>query len=135
MFQAVGYRVRLASLGLLGPDFLMFLAIGQYESACNSVKTFKKGGYEGWTMKHAFFADMGGFLINAPDFGEFPINAEQLHFLVRKKFIMMPNLTEQEIDGKNKQDRLSRLITIISAIAFVANFIARLAQGLKVTSL
>ena len=36
-------------------------------------------------MSHAFFADMGVFVLSANEDARFPINAKQLHYLVTKK--------------------------------------------------
>jgi hypothetical protein len=53
-------RIDLASLGLLGPEFLVVLAAGQWRSARRSVNMFHDEGYKDWTIRHAFLADMGG---------------------------------------------------------------------------
>ena len=70
---------------------------------------FREGGYNGWTMRHAFFADMGGFLVkttNAPT--PVPITAKQLLTLLRGKYVPYPVCDEAAIKDKNKQDGLAR---------------------------
>ena len=54
-------------------------------------------------MTHAFFADMGGFLVQAPDSPEFPLDAEQLYYLVTKKLIEYPSLTRKRLRTRTKQ--------------------------------
>jgi hypothetical protein len=61
-------------------------------------------------MTHAFFADMGGFLIQAPESPELPLDAEQLYYLVTKKFTEYPNIDKEEVEDKNKADGLARYV-------------------------
>jgi hypothetical protein len=49
------YKCKIALLCIIGPDFLLYLAMGQWESACRSCQEFRNGGYAEWTMRHAFF--------------------------------------------------------------------------------
>ncbi|KAH8797341.1 hypothetical protein F5884DRAFT_253990 [Xylogone sp. PMI_703] len=124
----------LACIGLLGPEFLLMLALGQWTSARRSVKKFHDAGYEKWTMTHAFFADMGGFLLGTPEYPDFPLDAEQLYYLVTKKYIEYPDIDKEDIEDKNKSDGLARLISICQAIWFTAASIARPIQGLFLTT-
>lgn len=95
-------------LGLLGPEFILLLAVGQYCSARASLKMFKAAKIKGWTMKHGFFADMGGIHLQVPDLKSFPINAKQLHFMVTHEYIPQPEITTTTINDKNKSDGLAR---------------------------
>ncbi|KAG6363943.1 hypothetical protein INS49_009046 [Diaporthe citri] len=104
----------------VGPDFICVFAGGQLASARSVVKQFKED--EGvqqilngrkWTLRHAFFVDMGGFILTSPDYDQgFPVNAEQLFYLVKHGYIDLPYLSEKEIKEKSKADTLSKLITI-----------------------
>jgi len=103
-------------LGVLGPDFVLLLAVGQYCSAKASEKAFARSKIKGWTLKHAFFADMGGIHLELPnhypELKSFPINAKQLHFMVANEYIPFPSqITEAVIDDKNKYDGLSRYVS------------------------
>jgi hypothetical protein len=52
---------------------------------------------------------MGGFVIQAPDLKyEIPLDAEQLFFLVKHKYVEYPRLRKEDIDDKNKADGLAR---------------------------
>jgi hypothetical protein len=97
-------------LGLLGPEFTLLLAVGQYCSARASVKLFSVSRLTGWTMKHSFLADMGGIHLQVPDVKTFPITAKQLHFLVTNNYIPYPEITTTAINDKNKSDGLARYI-------------------------
>ena len=59
-------------------------------------------GYEDWSMIHAFFADMGGFLLESPGSELFPIDAEQLFHLVKAGYFPYPDLDVEDIRDKSK---------------------------------
>lgn len=56
---------------------------------------------------------MGCVHLTAPDYSiqdgkTFPINAEQLHYLVRHNHVEFPDLDQLEIEDRNSVDTLSR---------------------------
>jgi len=59
-------------------------------------------------MTHSFFADMGGFILRSPDQCDFPLDAEQLFFLVSKGYVLYPDISREEIEDRNKYDGLAR---------------------------
>jgi hypothetical protein len=61
-------------------------------------------------LTHGFFADMGGFTLVSPDYPPFPINAEQLHYLVKNGHVDFPNITKPEIKALSKTDSLSKSV-------------------------
>lgn len=73
---------------------------------------FHEAGYTEWTIKHAFFADMGGFFIKPleNDLPSFPLDAKQLYILVKDKYVEYPNLNEEEIEDRNKSGGLARSV-------------------------
>jgi hypothetical protein len=79
--QLVGRRILWMLLGILGPEFVLQYAAGQWSRAKWSVAAFRDE-YPEWHMRHAFFADMGGFVLHTEDGVTFPLNAIQLHWLV-----------------------------------------------------
>ncbi|ETS86955.1 hypothetical protein PFICI_00783 [Pestalotiopsis fici W106-1] len=124
-------------VGLLGPDFLFGIAIGQLSSARRSVKADRKlsKGMK-WTYRHAFFVDMGGIFLTSPDFPEgFPINAQQFHYLIKHDYIDFPNMDEMHISERNSADTLSRLITMWQVLWFSIAEIQRARTGLPLTTL
>lgn len=138
-------KVNLACIGLLGPEFLFALASGQYMSARHSVEEFHSAGYPSWTMRHAFFADMGGFALKIPVEEPcpnlppalrprpmtFPLDARQLFYLVNKKYIEAPLIEEEDVA---ESDRLARFITIFQVVWFTINSIGRAVQHLQITT-
>jgi hypothetical protein len=125
----------MAFLCVLGPEFIFQLALGQWESARRSVKTFKQSGYSKWTLKHAFFADMGGFILHPDDWVPFHINAKQLHYLVTAGYIpfSVVNLDLETIEDKNKGDVFARCIAITQILWFIVSYFTRWNQQLAVT--
>jgi hypothetical protein len=52
---------------------------------------------------------MGGFVLAASDLSApIPLDAEQVFYLVKNKFIDYPTLTIEQINDKNKADGLAR---------------------------
>jgi hypothetical protein len=135
--RRVWQKVMMACLCVLGPEFIFQLALGQWESARRSVKTFKQSGYQRWTLKHAFFADMGGFILHSDDWVPFPVNAKQLHYLVTEGYIPFSavNLDPETIEDKNKGDMFARCIAITQILWFTVNYFTRWHQRLAVTTL
>ena len=66
-----------------------------------------------WTMRHAFFADMGGLLLDYPDFTPFPIDGHQLNYPEEKKYIDYPDVRENAVRDKNKADGFAHALTLI----------------------
>ncbi|KAK1674854.1 hypothetical protein BDP55DRAFT_704504 [Colletotrichum godetiae] len=96
-YHGVLDKINPAMIALLGPDFLFGLAIGQLSSARRSVKmdSLLCGGQK-WTYNQAFFVDMG-----------FPVDAEQLHYLVKHGFADFPDMDSVNIAERNTIDTLS----------------------------
>jgi hypothetical protein len=123
----------MTALAFLGPEFIFQLALGQLVSARRSVKEFHASGHTSWSMTHAFYADMGGFILDVSDSTPFPIDAKQLHYLVMEDWVDFPKITREEIADKNKVNGLLRILTLCQIIWFMINMAGRRAQNLAVT--
>ncbi|OCK82516.1 hypothetical protein K432DRAFT_348859 [Lepidopterella palustris CBS 459.81] len=133
-WQMLRRKVYLTGLAVIGPEFLFQIALGQWLSARQSVTDFKASGYSEWTLNHAFFADMGGFVLYTRDWVPFPVNAKQLHYLVTKGYVKYPNIDKGVILDKNKMDGLVRVITLLQTLWFVITSLARVVQHLTLTA-
>lgn len=120
---------------LIFPEVTAAMAVEQCESASQSVEDFSRRGYQGWTMQHAFFADMGGFVLQAPDFPLFPVDTQQILYLVTKHYIDFPDVDLEAIKDKNKADGFARLIMILQTTWFTVQYIARAIQHLSISTL
>ena len=58
---------------------------------------------------------MGGFALVSPDYPPFPINAEQLHYLVSNGHVDFPDLSKVEIKAMSKTDGLSKCVPLTPA--------------------
>lgn len=122
---------------VVGPEIVLSIAIGQYASARRSVRKFKRLGYDGWTLRHAFFADMGGVILrpaeNDPTI--FVVNSRQLAYLVEHKYTALPPISAKNIWDKSKADTMARLLTLAQALWLIVQLIGRAIQGLSTTTL
>ena len=89
-FQVFKRKLYMTALAFLGPEFIFQIALGQFVSARHSIKDFHASGYKQWTMTHAFYADMGGFILHTKDWVPFPIDAKQLYYLVTEGHVKFP---------------------------------------------
>ena len=101
-------KVYFGLLTLLGPELVFLLALGQYQCARASVRDFHLSGHKQWTATHAFYADMGGIVVQPVSWKRFPVNAKQLLYLIDKGYLEYPTITVEEIKARSKVDGLSR---------------------------
>lgn len=127
-------RILWMLLGIIGPEFVLTYAAGQWSRAKWSVVAFRDEHPE-WHMRHAFFADIGGFVLHTYDGKIFPVNALQLHWLVRHKYIDFPSITRREVWDRSKQDTFTKVITAFQVGYLVIQCSARAAQKFTITTL
>ena len=122
---------------LAGPEFIFHTALSQYLAAKTSVDKFTNSGFHGWTVRHGFYAGMGGFVLHAPDFVPFPLTVDQVYYLVLHGFVDFQSvlIANSEIEDKNKFDTLTRILTTIQLLWFVINVVARVSLGMAITTL
>ncbi|KAH8898911.1 hypothetical protein GQ53DRAFT_635171 [Thozetella sp. PMI_491] len=128
-------RVKWMVLAIVAPEIVLTYAAGQWSRAKYSVEAFRSSGFNEWTMRMAFFADMGGFVLCANESKPFPLNAKQLHWLVVNKHIPYPKAAQGEVWDKSKQDRLARVISTFQVGYLIVDCIARAVQNLAITTL
>ena len=143
------------------PEVLTAVAAEQWRSASQGVEDFTRLGKEWqvlldsvssprelpqiqnnlmrlrrspWTMRHAFFADMGGFHLKCPDFPAFPVNSHQLVYLIEHNHIDYPDINAKVIWDKNKADTFTRIITLLQVIWFLIQVIGRWVQHLAIST-
>ncbi len=120
---------------IMGPEFVLAFATGQRVEAKRSVQAFKEMGYPTWTIRHAFYANMGGFVLQPRDSTPFPINSKQLQYLIQRGYTDLPTMTEKEIWDKSKADGFAKLLSCFQTAWFVIQIIGRAIQHLPVTTL
>ena len=135
-FQIICRRVKWMFWAIISPELVLSVAIGQYASARRSVKRFRKLGMnDRWSVRHGFYADMGGMLLHPRDSTPFLVNSRQLAYLVEKRYLEYPKITQSEIWDKSKTDTLSRLLSLVQAIWMMIELFGRFILKLPTTTL
>ncbi|CZT02216.1 uncharacterized protein RCO7_11055 [Rhynchosporium graminicola] len=130
-FKFMLRKLRWMLLATIGPEFVLSFAIGQWASANRSVKDFDDPR---WTMRHAFFADMGGFVLQPRESVPLPVNAKQLHWLVSHGYTSIPAIEQKDISDKSKADGFAKFITIFQVSWFILATLSRGIQHLAITT-
>ncbi|KAL9618505.1 MAG: hypothetical protein Q9160_006761 [Pyrenula sp. 1 TL-2023] len=133
--QVQGRRILWMLVSIAGPEFTLTAAAGQWKTAKVSVELFSKAGYKSWTVRHGFFADMGGFELRSADFVPFRITSRHLYYLVSKGYIQYPNISLDDIRDKSKQDNIAKVIATLQVSYLILQCIGRAVQHLAITTL
>jgi hypothetical protein len=131
----ISTKLSWVAFAILFPEILATFAQNQWLSARQSVSEFKKLGFLSWSLTHAFFADMGGFMLDPPDYPPFPINAYQIHYLVEHEFMEFPRINRETLWDKNKADGFVRIITFSQILWFALQCTRRAAQFSRISTL
>lgn len=86
-------------------------------------------------MTHGYFVQMGGFMLYNDKTRMHVLTGSALESLFIEGKISFPMITEAEIQDRSKGDGLTKAIVLVQTTWFVAQCIARHAQGLVVTEL
>ena len=107
------YKFRWQLFTVFFPEVLVATAAEQWLSARQSISEFATIGCYEWTIRHGFFADMGGIKVAPPDIEPFPVDSQQLAYLVKHKYLSIPHISTDEIRSVNKADELARAVTFL----------------------
>lgn len=154
-------KVRWMVFAIVFPEVLTAIAAEQWRSACQSVEDFAglqndwESALQGskpagdvqriisnlkgiksspWTMRHAFYADMGGLMLDCSDFTPFPINGQQTVYLVKNDYLQYPEVKEKTIWDKNKADGFARLVCLVQIGWFAVQAFGRCGQHLALST-
>ncbi|KAF9473982.1 hypothetical protein BDN70DRAFT_816451, partial [Pholiota conissans] len=124
---------------LLAPELITVWALKQNWAAREFVKEYNQAMSPRWTMAHAFFLQMGGFVMSegGKPFRTLYIrrSSSDLIDCIRKGVIDPPRITEEDIQDRSKGDAISKALIILQTTWFIAQCIARWAERLPVTEL
>ena len=134
-WTVLGRRIRWMAHAIAGPEFVLGFAAGQYENAYRAVAAFKGLGHPEWSMRHAFFAEMGGFMLHPRDSKPFPVNNKHIEWLVVHKLLEFPPIAAGNIWDKSKADRLIKSLVCIQICWLIINVMARATQKLAITTI
>lgn len=146
---------------LFFPEVLTGIAAEQWRSACQPVEDFANLQNEWelalqsskppenfsrirsnlsriksspWTMRHTFYADMRGLVLDCPKFTPFPIDGQQTVCLVKNDHLKYPDVEERAIWDKNKADGFTRFLTLVQIAWFAIQAFGRCAQHLALST-
>lgn len=128
-------KFRWMILTILGPEFVVAFAVGQRAEAKRVLNTMRGMGYSKWTLRHSFYANMGGFVLQARDSAPFPIHGLHIVYLVKEGYLDLPEITSEEISDKSKANLLAKALVCLQNGWFVVQCFGRLALRLPLTPL
>ncbi|KAJ4485421.1 hypothetical protein J3R30DRAFT_3283205 [Lentinula aciculospora] len=159
-WRGLWVRIGWTSIGLVTPETLLFIAYRQWTIAgeilkvANSCEAFSPSGPQDfakkrhrWTMKHCYYAAMSGFVFDTqaddkkpflpPPYtnGRGVITPEGIHFLLKHRPDLLPDLSVDEISDRNKGNSLSKSVVVVQVTFFLIDCVARKNQGLPITLL
>lgn len=117
------------------PEFIACIALAEFWLARESKKAIRKLGGGQWTLKHGYFANMGGFVLQSRGRNPFPLNSEGLELLVKGGLLDLPDITVSDIEDRSKTNSFARVFSILQVSWMVAQCIGRKYAGLLVTPL
>ncbi|KAI9718373.1 MAG: hypothetical protein M1812_004094 [Candelaria pacifica] len=96
----------------------------------------RKAAFVPWTMHQAFFAVMGGFVVESRRFNP----SSHLTFtpggiFELAKAGLLPRISTEVIEDKSKADAIAKLVVCVQASWFLVQSIARVIQGMQLTLL
>ena len=95
-------------LTLIAPEFTVAFAAGQRANAQRGLRTMREMGYSEWTLRHSFYANMGGFVLQARDSTPFPVHGLHLAYLLKEGYLEIPEITSDEISDKARRISLRK---------------------------
>jgi hypothetical protein len=122
-------------LSIIFPEFLVIVSLSDWWLARLDIKMMHEHGYTNWTMTHAFFANMGGLVLENRDYGRTPLAGRPLLMLLRGNHIALPSLTKEDIEDKSKADQFVKVIVGVQIAWMLTQVSARLAQRLPISEL
>lgn len=125
-------------VSIIFPEYLIIISLSDWWLARLDTKKMHGNGYTEWTMTHAFFANMGGLILEQGrnnDKTFHPIHGKALLTLLQDGHIKLPRLTREEIQDKSKTDLLIKAAVVLQVGWILIQIGARLALGLPVSEL
>ena len=128
-------KIKWMVFAIVIPEVVTASAFAQRVAARGSVAAMRANGYERWSLRHAFYANMGGVMLHLRDHDPFPINATQLGHLVSEKIIEYPTLTGKEIWDKSKSDKFAKGLACLQIGWLSLQCVGRVIQHLPISLL
>ena len=128
-------KFRWMLLSIFGPEFVFAFAAGQRCNAKRVLKSLKRMGHHEWTLRHCFYANMGGLVLQPRDSVPFPIHGFHLLWLLEEKYLELPEIKAEEIKDKSKATSFNKGLVCLQTGWFVLQCFGRIGQKLPLTTL
>lgn len=127
------YRLKCSVFAVLAPEVLFSCAITDLMSACiirGQVPAIQ-------SLTQAFYLDMGGVALAFETGDTIALNAASLSTMITDGFLpeQLEWFTDEQIQDKSKSASLTKAFTVLQGGYFVATLMARVNQGLYITTL
>ncbi|KAF8142079.1 hypothetical protein EV363DRAFT_1443990 [Boletus edulis] len=116
----------------VAPEAIVAYAARDWKRARERVIEFRDEGYE-WSMKHSFFAEMGGFVYRDDKGVSRTIDSREFLKLCKANEIANPDITTKDIKGRSKSDALGKAVLTLQLFWFMLQVVVRGSTGLAVT--
>lgn len=164
LWRKIGWLI----LTLLAPEMTVYVAWSQHREAKRvkmlNIKAGKRAkdddersqsryedivrsqsilNHEEWGMVHAFYAIMGGFVIEIDNEESFlpgqrkrmTLTTKGIQYIAERFPTLLPDLAEEDIADKSKQGALAKSIVCVQASWFIVQCISRMTMALPITLL
>ncbi|KIW27823.1 uncharacterized protein PV07_07526 [Cladophialophora immunda] len=121
----MAHKILWALLTVFAPEFTCLWGIHEYIFARIQARTMQHHGFGWWTMKHSFFASMGGYLLEYQNEGQIIVRSEEILWLATEKLLVLPEIKCSEIDGLASEDTFQKAITAVQLFWFALQCIGR----------
>lgn len=96
-----------------------------------------------WTLVHAFYATMGGFVFDTTDdddpiaepYTRAVLTPHGVAYLLKHQPDFIPDISKESINDRSKADRVAKFLLLIQTLWFCTSCIGRLAQHLPLSLL
>ncbi|KAF9008016.1 hypothetical protein BDQ17DRAFT_1237610 [Cyathus striatus] len=126
-------RLKTMYWALMTPELVLTWAVRQLIGARKILNDYEHL-HPDWSMKHVHYLQMGGFHLRNGE-STVVLYPKQFHEHLEKKEILLPSITEDDIQDRSKADALSKIIVVFQTIWFVVQCIGRHTQGLALAQL
>lgn len=118
---------------IFAPELMVLVALCELQSAIAGVAFMQRRGESGWTIRHAFFADMGGFqLANGTPFCK---GTDFYSWFDQERPRLNCSEIETDIRDRSKANTVLKVFTCAQASWFLIETVMRFAENLPVSEL
>ncbi|KAK0649313.1 hypothetical protein B0T16DRAFT_456737 [Cercophora newfieldiana] len=129
------HKLNLAFIAAAALDAIAATAFSQWRAAKRTHKALRDQ-LPWWTLDHAFYAEMGGYrVVNLATGQAYAVPGKELAWLHKEKMIEIPEVEHRALLERSKGNPMAKFIACCQSAWFLVSSIARMAQGLPLSTL